>query len=625
MSRPRLLALSLCLLAWGAFPTLAKADFGFVPDSLFFAPERENGTLETQAGSHPYAFVLHFELKTDAEGKTEGGELREAITDLPPGMLGNPAAVPTCPRQSFEGPLPDCPPGTQVGVLRTISPGLKSEAFGPIYNLTPPPGVVAQLGFSADEYTALLTASVRTEDGYGVRVRASNVPLESSSVTATIWGTPADKSHDPERGHFGGEESNEAKLPFFTLPTSCDSPPRLDVQVDSKLAPGAFVPASAFLLDEGGAPQPLSGCEAVPFSPEALAGPTTAAAESPAGLGFSLAFPNEGLLNDKEGAVSETQPVRTEVTLPPGITANPAAVNGQGVCTLDQYKAASAISGPGQGCPESSKIGTLTVHTPLLQEAIEGSFYLAAPHDNPFNSLLALYIVAEAPQRGALAKQAGLIETDPVSGQLKTTFDDLPPIPYSGFEVHLREGPRAPLITPPTCGPYTTTVKLYSFAEPGTPVQKSAPFTINSGAGGAPCASSEAQLPFAPTLTAGTTVPIAGSYSPFVFKIARNDGEQRFGSLAASLPRGLVGAPGRHPLLPGVRDRRRGGAHRRRTRRAGGSLPLLPRGLPGRHRGGRSRCGPDPLLRPRQRLPRRPLQRRPAQPGDHHPGDRRAL
>lgn len=528
----RVLTLFLALLVLGILPAVARADFGITPGSLSVTTENRNGTVATQAGSHPFAFNVHFELNTDAGGISEGGAMRDVLTNLPPGLFGNPEAVPSCPRQSFEGAIPNCPVGTQVGVARVILPGV-GQAEGPIYNLVPPPGVPAQLGFSNLGFVALFSAMVDSEDEYAVEVEALNLPIEATEVTATIWGTPADPDHDPERGPFGGLESDAPLLPFLTLPTSCATPPEVTVEVDSKLAPGLFTGETAPLRDKGGNPVALSGCEAVPFSPTILSAPTSSAAETAAGLNFQLKLPNQGLMNPKDGAVTETEPQKTVLTLPAGITANPAAVNGQGVCTLAQYAVA--------GCPESSKLGTLIAHTPLLKEAIEGGIYLATPHDNPFDSLVALYIIARVPERGLLVKQAAEVRPDPVTGQLTTIVDDLPPVPYSSFEVRLREGPRAPLVTPRLCGTYSTTMTLYPFSAPGSPVTKSVPFTISQGAGGAGCVASEAQLPNHPTLLAGSTVPIAGAYSPFVFKLTRQDGEQLFSSLETTLPEGLVG------------------------------------------------------------------------------------
>lgn len=563
-----------------AVPAAARADFGFVPGSTKVTAVNRDGTVDFQAGSHPFSYTFEFELNTDEDGEPEGGEVRDIIIEPPPGLVGNLEAVPTCPQQSFEGGQPKCLPSTQVGVLRAIIPGF-GLALGPVYNLEPPPGVVAQLGFSGGG--GLITrpvASVRTEEGYGVSVLSSDLPVSVVKVEANIWGVPADSGHTPERGPnpvTGGFKSEAPLLPFLTLPTSCAAPPELTVKVDSRQNPGVWVAESVPTRDKGGNAVSLTGCETVPFSPTVLAAPSTGAADTASGLGFELQLPDQGLLNPSDEAVAETQPVKTEVTLPAGITANPAAAGGLGSCTFAQYKAASVVSGPGQGCPESSKLGTLIVHTPLIDEAVEGSLYLAEPHNNPFGSLVALYVVAKASGRGVLAKQAGEVRIDPTTGQLTTIIDGLPPVPYSSFRVQLREGPRAPLITPRTCGTYTTTAKLYPFSNPGQAVVRTAPFTISGAAAGGPCAPTESQLPNKPTIEAGALTPLAATYSPFVFKVSRNDGDQLFSSLTASPPKGLLGKLKGIPYCPDAAI----AAAAARTQEGTGAVELASPSCPG--------------------------------------------
>jgi len=519
-------------------PVGAQAEFGFVPGSTAMTALNKDGTIATQAGSHPYEFKVHFKLKTDESGRTEGGEMRDTLADLPPGLFGNLEAVPACPLQSFEGPAPKCAPSTQVGMLRAILPGLATEAFGPLYNIAPPPGVAAQLGFSTLSFTALIFASVNSEEGYGVHAEAPNLPTEASEVTATIWGTPADPGHTPERGPTveTGIPSDAPLLPFLTLPTTCDSPPELTVRADSKLAPGVFASETAQMLDPAGEPLSLTGCEAVPFSPKIAASPSSKLAESSSGLDFELQLPNQGLLSP--GGVNESQPEKVEVALPEGVTVNPSAAEGIGVCTQAQYKAEQIDTGPGQGCPEASKLGSLTAHTPLLKEPVEGSLFLAKPYENPTGNLIALYIVARAPERGVLIKQAGKVEPDPVTGQLITTFEGLPPLPYSDFKLHFREGGRAPLVTPSRCGRYTTTAKLYPFSNPGQPATATASFQIERGVDGGSCPSGNA--PFNPGFEAGTLNNSAGSYSPFYMRLTRKDGDQDMTKFSAKLPPGMV-------------------------------------------------------------------------------------
>jgi hypothetical protein len=550
MIRTRLVIPALVLLCLLFCSASAQAGFGLKAGSPSITFENQDGTLDSQAGSHPYAFSVHFALNTEGEGSTAGGVMRDVLTDLPAGLFGNPTAVPACPRESFEGAQPSCNPSTQVGLLKVLLPELKGLFTGPLYNLVPPPGVAAQFGFTKVGFTALLSATISPGNGYRIHIESANLPLEASSITALVWGTPADPAHDSERGTEGAEPSAAPVLPFLTLPTSCESPPQVNFLLDSRFAPGLFVGGDepALLRDRGGNPLPLTGCESVPFSPSVSAAPTASSVEAPTGLNFVLRLPNQGLLSPKEGSVTETEPQSTEVVLPPGITVNPSAANGMVGCSEHQY--AEATGEPGTGCPEASKVGTLVAKTPLLDEPIEGAVYLALPKENPSESLLALYIVAKTKERGVLIKQAGKVEADRFTGQLTTTFDQLPPLPYSTFEFELREGPRAPLITPQSCGEYTTTARLYPFSDPAAATTRTVPFEVTSGSGGAGCVSGESQMPAHPTLEAGTTTPLGGLYSPFVFRVKRSDGEQRFSSISATLPAGLLGRIAGIPYCP---------------------------------------------------------------------------
>ena len=534
IARARALALATAILALAA-PGLAKADFGIAPGSTAMSAENRNGTSDSQAGSHPYAFNIHFALKTDGSGQTEGGDMRDVVIDLPPGLLGNPLAVPSCPRLSFEGAVPNCAPSTQIGVLHAILPGA-GEAAGPLYNLTPSPGVAAQIGFSNIGLTALTSASLRSEAGYGIRASVPNLPLAVSEVTATIWGVPADPDHKPERGNFGGQDSDAPLRAYFTLPTSCGAPPELTVAVDSKLAPGVFSTETAPLRDKSANPLTLTGCEAVPFAP-AIAGATTSRlAESGSGLDFELRLPNQGLLSP--GNVAESEPEQIAVTLPEGVTLNPSAAEGIGVCSEAGYKAEQVDSAPGAGCPEASKIGSLLIHTPLLEEPAEGALYLAEPYENPTHSLIGLYLIARAPERGVIVKQAGRVEPDPVSGRLITTFAGLPPLPYSDVKLHFREGGRAPLVTPPACGSYETDAELTPFSAPTHPYTASATFAIERGVDGGACPAAE--LPFNPGFEAGTANNKAAAHSPLYMRLTRKDGDQDLTKLSTTLPPGLL-------------------------------------------------------------------------------------
>jgi hypothetical protein len=526
----------------------AHADFGIEPGSFHTSFEASKGVIGVpQASSHPYAFTIGFKLNTDGEGRSEGGQLRSILIDLPPGFAGDPFATGRCTRQEFEGFLPHCSPNSQIGIIRAKLPELSTEAGGPLYNMVPPPGVAAQLGFAVAGFNALPEVSLRSEtsnpsERYGLHVANYDLPLEATAIEVTVWGTPADPGHDAERGTDGAGGTGEGTAyvgphqAFLTLPAECSEPIRTTVEVDSKSNPGHYVKAEALSHDNGSNPAAPQGCGSVPFTPRVTASTTSRAASAPSGLDFELGLPNEGLTNPS--GIAETEPEKVEVELPQGVTANPSTAAGLTACSEQQFEEASTTN---PGCPASSKLGTLFARSPLIEEPVEGSVYVATPHANPFGNLLSLYIVAAARERGVLIKQAGRVDINQITGQLTTTFDGLPPLPYSSFQLDLREGPRAPLTTPPGCGTYKANARLYPFSEPGTATVRTVPLTINSGPEGGGCVGSEAQLANSPSFEAGSQTPLAGSYSPFVLNLGRSEADQRFKAIDTTLPEGLLG------------------------------------------------------------------------------------
>ena len=526
-----------------AAPSGAQAGFGLVPGSVSGVAENRDGTVDRQAGSHPYQYAVSFAFKLTEGGQVQGGRARDVIVDLPPGLVGNPQAVPVCPRIDFDGALPHCPADTQIGVIDIDLPSA-GLVVGPVYNLEAPPGVAGQLAFSAADYNALEDAFVRSEEGYGLRVGTFDVPTEILSITEVIWGTPADPSHDFQRALLsGGTESvasSAALQPYLTLPTSCQETPEITIRADSTLSPGVFDEQSALTLDAGGNPAPMVGCSRVPFSPEVGVTLTSRSAQSATGLTFDLALPNTGLLIP--GGILESEPRKTVVKLPEGVTVNPSMAVGIDVCTPGEYASEQIGTKPGEGCPQASKIGDVIAHSPLIEEPIEGAIYLASPYQNPFKSLVAGYLVARARDRGVLVKQAGEIELDPSTGQITGTFDGLPPLPYSSFEVKFREGTRAPLVNPPTCGTYQTQVTLtpFSVENDTEATRRTSNVQVDSGLGGGACPSG-GMPPFAPSLVTGTLNNAAGHYSPLYVRIERKDGEQEITGFSTQLPPGLSG------------------------------------------------------------------------------------
>ncbi|MBA3867243.1 MAG: hypothetical protein H0X42_13025, partial [Solirubrobacterales bacterium] len=526
-------------------------------------PEEEGGGPSLQAGSHPFQLTTTFTLNQTADAQP-AALAKDINFHWPAGLLGNPTPQQRCSLGQFlaftgQETINQCSSRTVVGValISITEPFLSPKGVYtftvPVFNIEPGFGEPARFGFVLPGTSILITPSIRSRNGedYGITVSSLNTSQTAAFLSAqvTVWGTPGDPRHDSARGEgcirdARGEDkfpcpTTEEKHPpaFLTLPTKCSgSPLQTSVQANSWADPGAFVPPFA----ASPAMPVLIGCNQVPFKPTIAAEPTSNAATSPTGLNFDLNVEDEGLTN--RGGLAQSQIKKAIVTLPEGFTANPSVAEGLKACSLQQFESETVNSDPGTGCPEESKIGDVEIESPLVSQKIDGSLYVAKQNDNgfPAPSLLALYIVAKSPELGVLIKSAGRVAPDPTTGQLTTTFDDLPQLPFSHFHLSFRQGQRAPLVTPPACGTYTVQADLYPYSNPTVPLHDESSFQITQGPEGNGCPSGGVP-PFHPGLEAGTINNAAGTYSPFYTHITRKDSEQEITRFSIKLPPGVIG------------------------------------------------------------------------------------
>jgi hypothetical protein len=547
----RILTLALLALSLAVVPA-AQADF----DITHFDGElrTESGSAVAQAGSRPFAATAEIRLATvDVGGEMRpDGSVKDFVVDLPPGIVGDFTQLPRCSTAEILGMVgetagvDECPIDSQVGVLKVYLGGDESEPlYSPIYNMEPPLGTPAD--FAAPVAQALvvrLTPSVRTGSDYGLRVSS----LDTSSLLpifgtdAEFWGVPSDASHDRDRypclHPTEGPSGNKCpvtfpRFPLLTMPTSCTGPLEMTLSADSWQDIGAFKEASVLTHDSAGDPYGLHGCALLGFAPSLVARPDTKAADSPSGFHFNLHVPQ----NDNPDGNATAHLRDVEVALPKGLTVNPSSATGLAGCTSVQIE----LAGPdAANCPNASKIGTVSVSTPLIEDSLEGAMYVAEPFDNPFGSLIALYISVDDPRTGVVVKLAGEVMLGP-GGQITTVFEQNPQLPFEDLDVDLFGGPRASLRTPTLCGSYTTRYALTPWSAPAAPVAKGADaFQVTSGPNGSPCAHSEGQKPNSPSFAAGTAFPLAASHSPFVLDLSREDGSKELSGIEATLPPGLA-------------------------------------------------------------------------------------
>jgi hypothetical protein len=537
-----------------------------------------DGTPDTQAGSHPYAALFSFDLPSyvsrlpNGHSRLEaaGGELKNLVIDLPPGLVGNPNAVPQCSRLQLIAVR--CPNASQIGIVQVYFSGGASQTRDRLYNMVPPVGGPAEFGFQTVEgIDSYIDSSVRSGSDYGITTSVDNAPTrEIVHVVTTLWGVPGDPSHVIWRDAAAGgcsqerieqvgrtsEEENECKpigespKPFLTLPTACAGPQTFTIHADSWQHPDVWTEAQFESHNANDTPTGFSGCEDLAFGPSLTAAPDTVSADTPAGLTVEVK-PSIGGLEDPEG--DGTADIKeTVVTLPPGVVINPGQAAGlqacqpsqDGLTTQTEREKGEEDTGP-PSCPNASKVGTVKAKTPLLEAAaekeLEGNVYVL--QSNPPN----LKLLAAFSADGVNVKLVLNVHLNEATGQLTTTVPDIPELPVSEFKLSFSGGAQAALDTPAQCGTYETTSNFTSWSSPF--VANASPtsfFAIASGPGGSSCPSSP--LPFSPALTAGSTTDHAGGFTDFSMLLERGDGQQRIDKLQFKAPQGLAGMISAVPL-----------------------------------------------------------------------------
>jgi hypothetical protein len=393
----------------------------------------------TQAGGHPWALTTRIDFATQ---KLSGGvqpsaparDVKDVVVDLPPGLLGDPMAVPRCSlvfvitRNGEE----HCPADTQVGTFVYRANGGK-ESLSPIVNVTPEAGQSAEFAFenTVPLDTPLATGRlVRTQQAYGFEVVSNEIPLlKIESIETTFWGVPGDPSHDPlrglecnhaepslpwkcERGERGGGEhfGYAPVVPFLTMGTDCSAGPETArLRTDSweepvEVANGQIVKGKYQVATTPfpSASSGFTGCNLLQFDPTIEAAPSTLAADEPVELGVNLSVP----LSETPASLATPQLRNSVLTLPEGMSISPGIVDGVQACNATGPEGIDIPTGrnargeelqPGElgegeelglngepqlasgHCPGDSTVGTAEAFTPFLPEPVKGHVYLARP------------------------------------------------------------------------------------------------------------------------------------------------------------------------------------------------------------------------------------------------------
>jgi hypothetical protein len=444
--------------------------------------------------------------------------LRKATVTLPPGLVLNPSSA---------NGLSGCTTA-QIG-LGPVSNG--SQLIRLVSHEGP-----FTLNFEGDE-TAPIPAYASAEDVQGALEALPNLAAGDADVSGVPGG--------PYRVEFGGARAGKdiGSLSGIGLTDAAEQ-----VAVDATggsftLTYGAGtttdLPANATSAEVRDAIDALPSVSSAGASVMVAGGPGDAGATNP----YLVTF-NGGAFTGTEQSLSAESSIGDPLSGGAAtVTTATVAAGGEpyGVDSTSFVKAGEIrFDGSPAQCPNSSKVGTVEVETPLLDDPLPGSVYVANSYENPFGAIFALYIAVEDPQSGVIVKLAGQVTPDPNTGQLVSTFDEGPQLPFSHFRLSFFGGAGGVLRTPATCGNYSTTSELSPWSG-NPPAKPHDGYAISQAPSGASCPADPGQLPNAPSLNAGSVSPIAAASTPTVVNLRRDDGTQEFSSVRLALPPGLTG------------------------------------------------------------------------------------
>jgi hypothetical protein len=527
MSLRVLVATAIALMFAGFSASQASAiellTLGASADDVFGTPVR-------QAGAHPDV-TLKFTLPQQDPADEYSYPVEPAhqfVADLPPGLVGDPTAVDACAAPLLQGGhsgnRATCPVGSQVGYAK-----FRMGADVPVYNMERPVGAPAMFGFNVVGVVVKLTATVRP-GRYNVTIDSGTISqgMEVFSSEVTLWGVPADPAHDFQRygpsdlGYDAPATSQSPRKAFISTPTSCPGTPEVtSVKLDGWDSIGQFATGS-FSSDFNGVPFISTGCEKLPFAPSIDVSATSRVAAGPTGLDVDVAVPQ----SDAPDGLATAHVKDVSLVLPQGMSINPSAANGLQACSDEQFDVASDAV---DACPDAAKIGSVSVRTPVLEDPLEGSMYVASQQSDDPQSGRMFRMFMTVAGSGVRLKIEGSVKADPVTGRLTASFIDNPQLPFETLRVKLFGGSRAVLVNPSSCGDNAATATISSWSGKTVDLGSSFPVDCTAGQGG-----------FAPTLQAGTGNPAAGAFSPFGLHIAKPDNNADLTGLSMVLPAGLL-------------------------------------------------------------------------------------
>ena len=490
------------------------------------------GGFYTQAAGHPPWGLTGFEVT----GAASGPALKRIRVDIPPGLAADPVTLPACPQSSFDANA--CPAETKAGIveLKAYVELLVGETLplkGNVYNLGQRPNLPLLFGIDVEgvpplvnNVHLLLEGHVSdTQEGrsapsgdYHEYFEINNIPQEVAVEPFGLFKATSAPLKTVESKLFF--EGHAGKGNFLTLPSNCSSTTTSYLELESYGGQHASAVTHT--------PVGVQGCDSVPFRPTATVTPDSSESkyDEPDGAVTELTVPQK----EAAGEINTADIDDAHVTLPEGLTLNPAAAPGLEACTQAQL---AKGSGAASSCPAASKIGTVEIETDLPPHSLTGNVYLGKANGTGLitGPPYLIFIDAESGY-GVKLRLEGQAVPNPVTGRLEVSFLGNPQLPFSSLALKLNGGPRAPLANPLSC---TGTTTGFTF----TPWTGAAAFSASTPFTASGCPSA---IPFSLSQATQNSSAKAGAATSYTFSLSRGDGQQYLSQLHTVLPAGLLGA-----------------------------------------------------------------------------------
>lgn len=483
-----------------------------------FNPTFTASVSNSTAAAHPDLTLTVDRLNNNSES------MKQLNLSLPTGLVASPASVPACAESVAEAG--NCAAASKVGSFTTRfgNGNTATEDLslgGDIYNVAArtqsgkqiePARLSALVNvlvgpFDLGKLTIPITTELRSDAGINTQTtlptRYEGIAVRIKQMKIVLAGT------------VGGE-------PFMQNASKCQNNP-IKATITSASGSDTVTKTASYTT---------TGCP-IDFGVT----PTVAVAATPDTTSAPTAL-SVSLTSDK------TNPTigQIEMTMPEGMSVNAAVGNGLETCPTSQ------LNSDPSGCPAASEQGTVSVQTPLIAGTYTGHVYLEDPQGNDAATRYRLAVALDLPGRTIIVRGRVMIDgsttiptggtgsVDEGTGQITTTFDAVPDVSFSSFDIVFNTGPRALLTNPDTCGTHNVVAKLTPNSG-GQTETINAPFTTSFDGSGGAC---DAELPFDPSFSATADSTISGANTDLHLTVDAGGRDEQLRSFTANLPAGLV-------------------------------------------------------------------------------------